>query len=64
MVREELASSLGHQPIPTVGGESAAIGRVQDAGLVCISWGELNDVPENVEKQAVAGLDAIHHQQC
>ncbi|KAL9033885.1 MAG: hypothetical protein Q9180_005711, partial [Flavoplaca navasiana] len=35
------------------------IGRVQDAGLVCISWGELNDVPENAEKQAMAGLDAI-----
>lgn len=35
------------------------IGRVQDAGLVCISWGELNDMPENATKQAKAGLDAI-----
>ncbi|KAL8887940.1 MAG: hypothetical protein Q9215_004551 [Flavoplaca cf. flavocitrina] len=35
------------------------IGRVQDAGLVCISWGELNDLPENAENQAMAGLNAI-----
>ncbi|KAL8991980.1 MAG: hypothetical protein Q9169_007474 [Polycauliona sp. 2 TL-2023] len=33
--------------------------RVQDAGLVCISWGELNDVPENAAIQVEAGLDAI-----
>lgn len=35
------------------------IGRVQDAGLLCISWGELNDTPDNAMKQAKAGLDAI-----
>ncbi|KAL8942318.1 MAG: hypothetical protein Q9211_001435 [Gyalolechia sp. 1 TL-2023] len=35
------------------------IGCVQDAGLVCISWGELNDDPEQAKEQAKAGLDAI-----
>ncbi|KAL8779938.1 MAG: hypothetical protein Q9213_006701 [Squamulea squamosa] len=35
------------------------IGRVQDAGLVSLSWGGLNDVPEHAESQAKAGLDAI-----
>lgn len=35
------------------------IGRVQDAGLVCISWGELNDGADDASRQAKAGLDAI-----
>ncbi|KAL8972076.1 MAG: hypothetical protein Q9197_002952 [Variospora fuerteventurae] len=35
------------------------IGCVQDAGLVCISWGELNDDPKQAKEQAKAGLDAI-----
>lgn len=35
------------------------IGRVRDAGLVCISWGELNDGPDDALRQAKAGLDAI-----
>ncbi|PVH72792.1 hypothetical protein DL98DRAFT_595677 [Cadophora sp. DSE1049] len=32
---------------------------VHDAGLVCVSFGALNDNPENAKIQAEAGLDAI-----
>ncbi|KAI4109606.1 MAG: hypothetical protein LQ339_001719 [Xanthoria mediterranea] len=35
------------------------IGRVQDTGLVCISWGELNAGADDALRQAKAGLDAI-----
>lgn len=44
---------------PLVVSPRRLIGRVQDAGLVCISWGELNDGPDNAVRQAQAGLDAI-----
>lgn len=32
---------------------------VKDSGLLCMSWGELNDDPEHAKTQAKAGLDAI-----
>ena len=44
---------------PLVVSPRRLIGRVQDAGLVCISWGELNDGPDDAVRQAEAGLDAI-----